>query len=196
VLWDDFDFGEQSTWWSVRAAVLLYVLTLAIRLRSGEIGVWRPKSGESASAGDHAVAPGSGFPIRNQNLANLCWTFGFAAIVIHVLCAFHFFHDWSHDLAYQATAQETAQVVGLDWGGGVYFNYLFVLVWGADVAWCWLRPAGVVPRPIISVLVQVYLGFIMFNAVVIFETGWLRWSGLGACLVLWILWRSRTAHQA
>jgi hypothetical protein len=126
----------------------------------------------------------------------MCWTLGFAMIVIHVLCAFHFFHDWSHSLAYEATAEETDEVVGLAWGGGVYFNYLFVLAWGADVAWWWLRPAEDARHGrIIVTLVQIYLGFIMFNAVVVFETGWLRWSGLGVCLLLWILWRSRTAHE-
>ena len=38
-------------------------------------------------------------------------------------------HGWRHDLAVRATAAQTARVFGLDWGGGVWANYLFVGLW-------------------------------------------------------------------
>lgn len=32
---------------------------------------------------------------------------------------------------YQETAQLTAEVFGVNWGGGLYFNYVFTAVWVA-----------------------------------------------------------------
>ena len=33
------------------------------------------------------------------------------------------------------SARQTAEVFGLDWGGGLYVNYAFTAAWVADVAW-------------------------------------------------------------
>src|SRR5262245_10761780 len=99
--------GELTTLWTVRLALALYVLALALR-----IGAWkRPR----------------------PDLARLSWTVGCLAFLLHVGCAFQFYHHWSHRAAYEATARQTAEVVGLDWGGGLYANYAFAAVWVADV---------------------------------------------------------------
>jgi hypothetical protein len=40
--------------------------------------------------------------------------------------------------------------------------------------------------------VHAYLAFIVFNAAVVFETGWMRWATLAACggvAVVWIVRR-------
>jgi hypothetical protein len=42
----------------------------------------------------------------------LAWTIGGAALVAHILSAFHFYHAWSHASAYSDTARQTAEVVG------------------------------------------------------------------------------------
>jgi hypothetical protein len=100
-------------------------------------------------------------------------------------CAFHFYHHWSHQTAYNDTAQKTAAVVGLDWGGGLYANYLFALVWGVDVLWWWHHAHGYQSRSrFIEWAVQGYLAFIPFNSTVVFGTGSIRWLGLAASLFL------------
>ena len=87
------DPGEALTRWTVRVAVALYVAALALR------GV--------------AHRPAA---------ARLAWTAGLIAFLLHVGCAFHFYHGWSHRAAYEATARQTADTVGLAWGGGLYVN--------------------------------------------------------------------------
>jgi hypothetical protein len=60
--------------------------------------------------------------------SRLAWTGGCGFYLLHVACAFEYYHHWSHANAYAATARQTAAVVGLDWGGGLYVNYAFTLV--------------------------------------------------------------------
>jgi hypothetical protein len=149
------EWGEFVTRWSVRLALLLYVLSLALRAGSRGYG------------------------------ARLAWTAGYLAYLLHIICAFQFYHHWSHLAAYQATAQQTEKVVGLAWGGGLYVNYLFTLVWGLDVCWWWLRPQSHDNRPWgIEWALQGFLAFIAFNATVVFAIGAIRWLGLAACLFL------------
>src|SRR5262245_58014595 len=116
------DTGEWLTRWSVRAALACYLLALALRAHAYEKPVW--------IAG-----------------ARLAWTGGFLMFLVHVACAFHSYHDWSHRAAYEATARDTQEVVGLAWGGGLYANYAFAFVWGMDVLWWWLQPTGYRARP-------------------------------------------------
>ncbi|MBI3860722.1 MAG: hypothetical protein HY290_02375 [Planctomycetia bacterium] len=110
---------------------------------------------------------------------------------LHVLCAFAFHHHWSHAEAYDHTARETARKVGIDWGGGIWFNYLFLALWSADVIWWWWKPAEYRSRARwLSVGVQAYLAFIAINATVVFEWGPVRHAGLAAimCLALIAFW--------
>src|SRR5438876_3113025 len=58
---------------------------------------------------------------------------GCAAFGVHVACAFQFYHNWSHAAAYAETARQTAEFTGWKWGGGIYINYLFALVWLGEV---------------------------------------------------------------
>src|SRR5436190_22475504 len=44
-------------------------------------------------------------------------TAGFVAFVAHVMCAFSFFHRWSHAAAYVDTASQTERMTGWRWGG-------------------------------------------------------------------------------
>src|SRR5437763_16272962 len=114
------ELGELLTLWTVRVAVALYVLGLALRLGAGR---------------------------RGRSVARLAWTGGLLAVAAHVACAFHFYHHWSHAAAYDRTAEQTAEAVGLNWGGGLYVNYAFVLLWAADVCWWWRDPEGYLARP-------------------------------------------------
>jgi len=117
--------------------------------------------------------------------------------MIHIALAMHFVHHWSHTRAVEHTAQITEELIGWRFGGGVYFNYLFVLVWFADVVWSWADPTGYGRRSrLVGVAVQLYLIFIAVNGAVVFVNGPVRWYGLGVCIVLagLLLWKSLQAY--
>jgi hypothetical protein len=152
--------GELVTRWTVRAALALYVLGLALRVRAGGR---RPKLG----------------------MARWFWTAGCLAFLLHTASAFQFYHHWSHRAAYEATARQTAEVVGLDWGSGLYANYGFAALWTADVCWWWFGRERYLARPRgLEWAVQGFLGFMAFNATVVFGAGAIRWTGLAASLFL------------
>jgi len=139
--------AELLTRWSVRLAVICYLGRVAI-----DLGLLR--------AG----------PSRSTNkISRWLWTIGCLFNLTHVVCAFAFFHDWSHDRALAHTAAQTEALTGLRWGGGLYWNYAFTLFWLADtVAW-W---AGDVNR---RYRVRSYFwtlhaifAFMVFNATVVF----------------------------
>ena len=107
------------------------------------------------------------------------WSAGCLLLLAHVACAFHFVHHWEHAHAVAETARQTDELVGWEFGGGVYFNYLFALLWIADVVWWWSRPESYERRPLaVSVAIHSYLFFIAFNGAIIFEDGPTRWFGL------------------
>jgi hypothetical protein len=156
--------GELLTRWSALLALLSYVLALMLRI------------------------------VHRPNLSRMTWTGACLIYMLHVACAFQFVHHWSHAEAYAATARQTAQVVGLDWGGGLYANYAFTLLWASDVCWWWARPGRYLARPrSIERSVQAFLGFMWFNATVVFGKGSTRWLGLAACLFLAVLWYNQRA---
>jgi hypothetical protein len=164
------DFGILWTRWTVRVAIAFYVASLASR---GNSPKW-------SRAG---------------------WTAGCLAYLLHVACAFQYYHHWTHAEAYAFAAQQTADVAGLNWGGGLYVNYAFTLVWVTDVCWWWGGMERYLARPrLIECAVQGFLGFIAFNATVVFATGFSRWFGLAACVLLVVIligrWYSDRAAQA
>jgi hypothetical protein len=135
----------------------------------------------------------------------LAWTVGCAALVLHFICAFNFYHSWSHGSAYIDTARQTAEVFKVNWGGGLFINYAVASLWFADVAWWWF--AGVSSyrrRPwAVTLIWHSFLIFIIFNATVVFKDGLTRWIGLLVCLTLCLSWvlisRQRslsTAHSS
>jgi hypothetical protein len=128
----------------------------------------------------------------------LVWTAGFLLSVLHVLAAFHFVHHWSHREALLATAVETQQKLGFDYGIGVYFNYLFLAVWGLDIlyAWCPVKwSSKFVERLVMAG--RCYLLFIAFNSLVVFESGWLRIFGaVASALILGIAMVFRRGKSA
>jgi hypothetical protein len=116
---------------------------------------------------------------RLWRLARAFWCLGFASFFIHVLAAFHHYHSWSHAEA----VAHVESVSGL--GQGLWFSYLFTVLWGLDVL-TWLAwPGWYARRPRwIDVALQSYMAFITFNATVVYESGWIRWAGAVMFLVL------------
>ena|SRR5688572_11665037 len=132
------------------------------------------------------------------------WTIAGGLFVLHVICAFHFYHRWSHAHTWQTTADETRQLIGVAFGDGIYFSYLFLALWVADIAWLWLagspserfafsaitvpRPTnGYLQTPLWRLLVHIYLFFIAFHGAIVFESGPVRTGGIVVCCILGVL---------
>jgi hypothetical protein len=151
-------YGAPLTVWSIRLAVALYFLALAELL------------------------------MHRSLRARRWWTIGCLACWAHIGLAMHFAHGWSHAAAYADTARQTRETTGLNWGGGIYFNYVFATAWLADVGWWWLSPISRAKRSTgLAWLLHGYLAFILFNATVVFESGPTRWATLAACAGLLLL---------
>ena len=82
-------------------------------------------------------------------------------------------------------------------GEGLYFNYLFLLVWIADVLFWWLRPERYETRPAwLEYGIHGYLFFIAFNGAVIFESGVTRIGGIVAVVIFAvIILRRQLTHR-
>lgn len=67
------------------------------------------------------------------------------------------------------TARQTAAVYGLNWGGGVYVNYLFTTAWLTE-AWWWraypLQYFG--RRRVITWVLRAFYFVIIVNAAIVF----------------------------
>jgi hypothetical protein len=156
-------FEQAATVWSIRFATLLYAAGLLSML----LGRERP--------------------------ARALWTAGLLSYLAHVVSAFHYVHGWSHARAAAETARQTEELFGIASGAGLFFNYLFTVVWTFDALWWWLDEDGYRLRPRwTSVFVHAFLAFMFVNGAVVFAQGFSRWFALAAALPLLFLWlRSR-----
>ncbi len=114
------------------------------------------------------------------------WTAGCLFFLAHMLAAFAYYHHWSHAHAYLDTAEKTAAALGWRFGGGIYFNHLFAIVWTADVLWSWLAAGNYRRRPAwATAAVHGFMLFIAINGLVVFKGGAVRWVSLavGATLL-------------
>ena len=92
-------------------------------------------------------------------------------------------------MAYHETARQTGEVLGLNWGGGLYVNYFFTLAWVIDVLWRWAGMERYRQRPRwLSIAWHTLFFIIVVNSTVVFGTGLVRWLGLAACLSLALIW--------
>jgi hypothetical protein len=125
------------------------------------------------------------------------WIVGALAAVGHSAAAFHFRHAWSHTAAFVETARQTAAVTGLDWGGGLYVNYLFLAVWTADAAWWWVSPATFDRRPrALDRVVRAFILFMFLNGAVVFAKWPMVAVGTAAVLAVLAAWyRGRDASR-
>lgn len=157
------DPGDAVTRYTVRVSLLYYAAASAVLL-------WcRPDEPAAGAARDR--------------LARCCWTLAWAAYLVHLAMAFHHVDHWSHAAAVARTQRRTG------FGEGVYVSHLFTLLWTADVAWWWLRPAGHARRPAwVGRGLHAFMAFIVFNATVVFEQGFIRWAGLALFAGLAGLW--------
>jgi hypothetical protein len=151
--------GTSIILWTIRAACISYAAALAALI-----------------AGRHRVA-------------RTTWTAGCALYLAHVWSAFEYKHHWSHASAVAETARQTGELFGLYWGGGVWFNYLFTLVWLGDAAWWWMDASSYRQRSVwIASAVHGYLAFMFFQGAVVFAHGPVRWLSAAVCIVLGVAW--------
>jgi hypothetical protein len=105
-------------------------------------------------------------------LARLLWTLAWLAYVIHLACAFHFYHGWSHAEAVEHVRRR-ARV-----GEGIFVSHLFTLLWTLDVAWWWLARHSYAGRAAwVGWVLHGFMSFIVFNGTVVYETGPVQWGG-------------------
>ncbi|MDX1946086.1 MAG: hypothetical protein SFU86_11870 [Pirellulaceae bacterium] len=127
---------------------------------------------------------------RWRQVSRWLWTIGCGLFLIHVACAFQFYHHWSHAAAWESTARETEELLGVSFGDGIYFSYVFAVVWVVDMLGLWLAGAAAKPsfrRTALGWLrgaALAFLLFIAFNGAIVFEGGPTRWFGIVACLAL------------
>lgn len=124
--------------------------------------------------------------LRGRAFHNL-WTLAFALYAAHVAAAFHYRHDWSHVQALSDTARQTRELTGLDYGGGLWWNYAITLAWGADLALLWRsgRPAWWT-RPFVA-----FWLFMAVNGAIVFAAGPTRWLSVAALAAIAALFLRR-----
>jgi hypothetical protein len=155
--------GEALTRWSVRLAVACYLGRVGL-----DLGVWPTR-----------------FKSARIRRARWLWTAGCVFYLVHVLCAFAFFHAWSHERAYRHTASQTAAVTGIEWGGGLYINYAVTAIWIFDVCAWWIGgPPWPYGRRIYCWTLHAIFAFIVFNATVVFGPPFWRRIALPALAVV------------
>ncbi|MCA1563668.1 MAG: hypothetical protein LC804_26605 [Acidobacteria bacterium] len=126
---------------------------------------------------------------RAEPMARWFWTCGCVAYLVHVLAAFHAFFDWSHARAYADTARQTQQMIGVPYGAGIYFNYVFTALWLSETVWWWSAPAQFRRRPrAVGIIIRGFFLFIVFNGAIVFATGGSRWLGISIAAVWALGW--------
>lgn len=118
------------------------------------------------------------------------WIAGWGAYVVHALAAFATHYHWSHAVALAETARQTRELTGFDSGAGLWWNYLFGLVWAAEgIRWFATgrpQPVGRWKRP--HFVVMGFLAFMVFNGTVVFGQGAARGFGVAVFLLLGMVW--------
>ena len=117
------------------------------------------------------------------------WTLGSVAMGLHIGAAFQFIHHWSHAEAVRHTAEQTAQVTGWHWGGGIYFNYAFAAFWLIDAVRWWRRDVQAFPQTRLGFwTTHTVFALMMFNATVVFGPAYWQWAAVifgGAAIAVW-----------
>ncbi len=118
---------------------------------------------------------------------------GLLAFASHVILAFEFHYDWNHATALAKTAAQTEALTGVSSGNGLYLNYLFGLVWLAEVCWWTNSTARHTNRTNwIERAVRGFFLFMIVNGAVVFVDAPRRWLGMVVVSVLLYAWRPST----
>jgi hypothetical protein len=143
------DPAHPLTLWLARASVAIYAVAVVIAASRCEL------------------------PPKAFRIWRITWSAACLLLIVHVLSAFHFEHGWSHAAALRHTAVQTARVTGIDWGGGLYFNYAFLALWFLDVVFLWRASGNRLST--LRRVTNLACIFMVFNATVVFGPRW--WMG-------------------
>jgi len=113
------------------------------------------------------------------------WSAGLGLYVLHILSAYQSHYQWSHEVAIDETARQTAEVTGWESGAGLWFNYLFVAILAVDLVMQWKGGVRRFPKTIDGLVFLMIL-----NGAIVFGNGPVRYFGALLCtaiLVGWIL---------
>ena len=143
------EIGDQLVRWSARLSVACYLMRVLIEIAAPSVP-------------------------RVRIVAFFSWTIGCGLMLAHVFLAFALVHHWSHAAALEHTRRQTADAVGIQFGGGLYFNYALLAIWLCDLVVWWRIGIQNPPRSRrFFWAVQLFLAFMMFNATVVFgPTAW------------------------
>ena len=119
------------------------------------------------------------------------WLLGAAAYLAHVAAAFSVHHGWSHAAAYVYTASRTEALLGLPWGGGLWVNYAFTVLWVGEALWWGTMPGSYAQRAQAwTPTVRGAFLFMIVNGAVVFVDGTGRWLGVAIVAALIAIWRA------
>lgn len=126
------------------------------------------------------------------------WLIGAILALAHSLGSLWSFHGGSHMAAVEATASQTELLLGFRFGAGIYFNYLFVGLWGLDAVLRMVCSDRYHRMPRWYFLgLAAFMALIAFSALVVFKTGWIRAAGwLATGLLAFRWWRFRWSKEA
>lgn len=169
------DFGQSFSLWTVRLAVLCWFAFAWILI--GEL----PRRGSLEKPKTER---------RVSQIARWLWILATALLAIHIVTAFAFFHQWSHAVAATHTAERTEEFTGLYWSGGIWLNYLLLVVCLYEAHFWFWNPNKILARDQRwNWIVYGFVLFMVFNAGVVFVTGPARWVNLTGFLFL--SWRAK-----
>jgi hypothetical protein len=113
---------------------------------------------------------------------------------VHVFASYGLIHGWSHASVLKHTGDESYAVIGFRVPWGVYANFIFAGVLSGYSGWMILKKGRVTW---LDPITYFFLAFIVFNALVIFKAGPIRWIGLlGFAIIASLHLRRRSVKKA
>jgi len=109
---------------------------------------------------------------RQPRRARAAWTGALVAYLLHIVLAYAAFYEWSHRIAWEQTALDTARVTGWRSGIGLIVNYAFAAALAVDLSRQWRGHRA-------SSWIVALVVFMILNGAVVFGEGPVRWYGLG-----------------
>lgn len=134
--------------------------------------------------GATARAVSSAQPSQMERVYRWTWLFAGGFTWTHVIASYGLIHNWSHANVLQHTGEESYAVIGIRVPWGVYANFVFAGVLSGYSGWMILRKRRAYWADLIVFL---FLAFIVFNALVIFKIGPIRWIGFVGFVALFSL---------
>ncbi len=139
------------------------------------VTIWAAVAGYAVAVLRLLRAPGG------EGLARAAWTAGCAAFLLHTVAAFHLAYGWSHATGLEETGRQTLELLtGVEWSGGLYFNYAFGALWLADCLWWWRGAAERYRKRgrVAGGILHAFMFAMIFNGTVVFAEGVSRWIGV------------------